>query len=145
MSQWRRISVADVPVDLFLAMVEHHEEMLRELSLIDIGVADEPVVSQEVIRVRELLPPLRARFGMTRGTVLERVHRARLQQRSTVDVDVEMPVSTELADSVEATLEALEKADERCRDGELLTLAATPEVAALRRRVATEIAKQLRS
>ncbi len=59
------------------------------------------------------------------------------------EIDVELDLSPETAPSYERMVAALEEADDLCRELELLTLAAPPEVADFRRWAAAEIVGQL--
>lgn len=135
----RDVTLTDLPVTLFLEFQRHQDEMLREFALIDVD--RQRGGAQEVpARLLELVTDLRSRLATTRAEILDAVDAA-ARGDDRVTVTVALPVDA--AGQVKAICDAYEEADEYCRSGDLLTLAASPEVAALRRRLCDEIRAQL--
>lgn len=136
----RTITLVDLPVRPFLELQHHQEEMLREFALIDVdrergGAAGVPA------RLLELVTDLRTRYAVPRGAIVDAVDEAARRGDETVTVTVSFPA--EAASQVKATCDAYEEADEYCRSGDLLTLATSAEVTALRRRLCDDIVAQL--
>lgn len=129
-----------VPVQTFCELQRHQDDMLREFALIEVdrlrgGATDVPA------RLLDIVTDLRSRFASPRGALLEQVAAAAERGEDLVTVTISVPVAA--ASAVKATCEAFEEADEFCRSGDLLTLAASPEVAALRRALCETIVDQL--
>lgn len=138
----REVTLVDVPVQTFWQLQRHQEDVLREFALIDSdrqhgGSADVPRALLDVVT------ELRSRLATQRSALMEELAAAAEQGKETVTVTVTLPVAA--ADQVAATCTAYERADEFCRSGDLLTLASTPEVVALRHELCEAIVSQLRA
>lgn len=136
----RTITLTDIPVRTFWQLQRHQDEMLREFALIDAdreqgGAAEVPA------RLLEIVTDLRSRFASPRNDLLEQLSEAAARGDERVTVTITVPAAA--ASAVAAMRDAYEEADEFCRSGDLLTLAAQPDVAAFRRAFAHEILAQL--
>lgn len=136
----REVTLTDVSVETFWQLQRHQEDMLREFALI--AFSHERGDGQAVpARLLELVTDLRARFSASRGALIDEMEKASREGADTITVTISLPVAA--AASVQATCAVFEEADAYCRSGDLLTLAASPEVAELRRRLCAEIVAQL--
>jgi anti-sigma regulatory factor (Ser/Thr protein kinase) len=136
----RAIHFPQVPVDGYLELQAHNDALFRELELIGIELdgggaqVDQPLA--------ELVEQLYRRFRGQRDSYREVVAAAKERGQRTVDLETTAPPGAVPADSYHY-LELLERADELCRRGVLLTPEAPPEVKALRRWFVEEMAAQL--
>jgi hypothetical protein len=141
-SEVRTVTLPDIDVEVFWRMQRHQDDMLREFALIamdreDGGSLDVPA------RLLDIVGSLHQRYASPRSALLDRLEQAAEEGRSQVTVVVELPAAA--AADVAATCRAYEEADAFCRRGDLLTLAAAPDVAALRDRLCATIVAQLTS
>jgi hypothetical protein len=136
----REVVLADVPVRTFWELQHHQEDMLREFALI--GIDREQGGADAVpVRLLELVGALRSRLASQRGQLIDELAAAAARGDETVTVSLSVPVAA--AAGVKDTCDAYEEADAYCRSGDLLTLAASQDVAALRRAMCDDIVDQL--
>jgi hypothetical protein len=131
-----RVRVVDVPVEVMHSTRWHHAELLRELALV--GGADPGSVPARLLALSALLRDRYAAFTEHPNRVLEEAL-ARGEALATVDFMVPPDIGA-------AALELdalLDDADSYCRTGQLLTLAASPEVLRFRRWFLREFARQV--
>jgi hypothetical protein len=138
----RRVKFLGVPVQVYLALQAHNDEIFRDLELIRIeaelvGDAEEVVPPS----VMEVIRPLTTAFGRPRDNLRERVELAYTTGLTRVDLENDFPASATQSALDYVTL--LERVDELCRKGHILSPPASREVAALRRWFAEEVDRQL--
>jgi hypothetical protein len=134
---WGTVRLAGCPVELSLRQDQHLDELVRELQLLSVH-RDDPRSSELAGRLQDLLRgPAAARH--TGRRVAQQAMLAGLER---IDVDMAMP--REFADEVEKLQEAVRLADELCEERQLLTLASSPELTALRAWMTRQVAGQLR-
>lgn len=135
----RRVRLLKVPTDLLLCNRRHLDDLLHELQIMQAGVASGEV--QPGPRLAAVMSGILDAYSPARDVAWEQAERARAVGRETVDIDVEVPVT--VAVDAARMVELLDQADRMCHDLELLTLAAPPEVAELRRWISAQIAAQV--
>jgi hypothetical protein len=118
-----KIHIRGLPVELHLRAGQHYDELFREFTLL----SDETVKDAVPTRVLAFVEQVQTRYaGFAVGNRQE-IGKAVAEGREAVDLVYRLPaaVGPVCAD----LLRHLEEADAFCRQGELLTLAAPPEVA----------------
>jgi hypothetical protein len=132
---WVMVRLAQCPVGLSLQQDRHLDELVRELQLlsVDRGSAHSAALADEIRGL--LVSPTHARLTGRRAA-----ERARDEGKEVVDVDMAMP--REFSSLVEQLQVVVARADQLCRDGQLLTLASPPEVQELRAWMTHEIVAQ---
>ena len=125
----------DVPVRLFLGYRERFFDLKREMTLIALGGRGNTIAHRLVAlsRVMELFQP-------SQDAALRRVEEAGEQGLDRIDLTVEVP--TDLVPQILEFRQLLIKANDFCRDEQLLTLAAGPQEQALRAWYLGELAAQ---
>jgi anti-sigma regulatory factor (Ser/Thr protein kinase) len=125
----------DVPVKLFLGYRERFFDLKREMTLIALGGRGNTIAHRLVAlsRVMELFQP-------SQDAALRRVEMAADQALDRLDLTVEVPI--DLVPQILEFRQLLIKANEFCRDEQLLTLAAGPQEQALRAWYLGELAAQ---
>ena len=133
----RSVVLVDLPVELQARAEERHEELLRELA--HVAHAGEAAGTPQ--RLLALVTEVRARYAPFAGPVREQILAARASGRKTIDLRFVLPESGRSA--ARALLHVLEEADAFCRSGDLLTLAAPPDLVRFRRWFFGEVERQL--
>jgi anti-sigma regulatory factor (Ser/Thr protein kinase) len=131
----------DVPVDGYLELAAHNDALFRELELIAFELeagGDDRVASP----LAELVDQLYRRFRGQRDSYRDVVAAAQARGRRTVDLETTAPPAG--ATAARSYLELLERADELCRSGVLLTPEPSAGVKALRRWFVEQLVAQLR-
>ena len=127
----RSVRLEGVPADLFLESQNHQHDLVRELTLIQIGSRYGATDAQLPHRIADLISDIHSEYAevrtVTRRQALDAI--ARGEETATLVV----PVKPGMADSLQRWLQLVEEADRLCDEGRFLTLAARPEVRALRR------------
>jgi len=136
----RTVRFPAVPVDGYLALQAHNDALFRELELISIELETGPA-GRVASPVAELVDQLYWRFRGQRDSYRDVV--AAAQARGQRTVDLETTASPSAAAAALGYLELLERADELCRRGVLLTSEPSAEVKALRRWFVEEMVAQL--
>lgn len=132
---WVMVRLAACPVELSLQQDRHLDELVRELQLLSVD-QDNPESAALALQIRGLLvSPTAARLTGRRAA-----ERARAEGRDVVDIDMAMP--REFSSLVTQLHAAVARADQLCREGRLLTLAAPPEIRDLRAWMTHEINAQ---
>ena len=135
---FREVRLLGFPLDVHLLAVEHHEELMREFRLMSL---DPPRAGDVPHRLVELIAELTAVYGGVTGATDAERDAARARGETTIDLTYRVPPDVGAACR---RLDAmLDEADEFCRADHLLTLAAPPEIAAMRKWYLTEFANQL--
>jgi hypothetical protein len=131
-----------VPVRAYLELQQHNDALFRELELIDVELRARPAPPTPLPeRLVRLVEEFRARFPGVSDGYREPVAAAAARGESTVDLDARLtPASIPAA---RAYVELLERADELCRAGEMLTPPPSEEVRLLRRWFVEQLTAQL--
>jgi hypothetical protein len=117
----------------------HHDELFREFALIQSG---DPSEEHNVpVRLLALVAELEQRFGGFSVGPHAEIHAA--AERGQESVDIRYRVPRETRDAVIRLAELLTRADEYCRQGELLTVAPPPTAVAFRNWFLREFAVQI--
>lgn len=133
------MALVGVPVPIMLKAQAAYDELFREFRFV---IEGDPAGSSAAIhgRLIALVDELGTRFqGFTAGAE-EEWHRALESGAQTVDLYFELPA--DIGPVCERYDELLDEADEFCRAGALMTLAATPEVRAVRQWLLKEFVRQ---
>jgi anti-sigma regulatory factor (Ser/Thr protein kinase) len=133
---WGRVQMVGCPVELSLRQDQHLDELVRELQLI--SIEDNPSSRELAAQLQDLLRgPAAARH--TGRRVAQGAAAAGLES-----IDIEMAMPREFGAEVEKLQEAVRRADRLCAEMQLLTLASTPELQALRGWMTEQVSGQLR-
>lgn len=135
----RRVRLVDFPLRVYERAREHHEELLREFSLIANPHPDSQVdVPQRLIDIvatlRERYSPFMADTDADRRAALER-------GEQTTELELLLPAA--IRDECVRLGHLLDEVEDYCREGELLTLATPPDLLAFRQWYLREIVSQI--
>ena len=137
----RTVRLLGVPVDLYGEATRHMGEITREFALISFG--ERSGVNERVpAGLLELVSDLRHRFARPADAIRVQVEDAASAGRDTADI--EFPADETAVEITERITELLDAADEFCRSGDLLTLAASPQVVAWRHWWRDQVVAQVR-
>jgi anti-sigma regulatory factor (Ser/Thr protein kinase) len=136
----RTVRFPAVPVDGYLALQAHNDALFRELELVSIEL-ETAGPARVVPPLAELVGQLYSRFRGQRDSYRDVVAAAQARGDATVDLETKVPPAA--AGAALDYLELLERADELCRDGVLLTPEPPAEVKTLRRWFVEEMVAQL--
>lgn len=132
---WVLVRLADCPVELSLRADLQLDELVRELQLASADRAN----SQSRL-IAEQISDLLTSPAHARLTGRRTAEQALVEGRDHVDVDMAMP--REFSELVRRLHEAVKRADELCEQDQLLAIASTPEMRALREWMTHEIIAQ---
>jgi anti-sigma regulatory factor (Ser/Thr protein kinase) len=135
----RPIRFPGVPVETYLELQAHNDALFRELELISIEL--EGGAARPVAPLTDLVDQLYRRFRGQRDGYRDVVAAAQAAGRETVDLRTSAPPSS--AGAARSYLELLERADELCRAGVLLTPEPPAHVRRLRRWFVDQMVAQL--
>jgi hypothetical protein len=122
------VSLLNVPVRLYAAVRERHDELMREFALLALGG---PSGRTDVpSRLLELVDILGVRYGAAAARPDEKLDAALANGQATIDLHYTVPAH--VVDAADALEGLMAEADEFCRSEQLLTLARDP----LQRRLA---------
>ncbi len=133
-----KVVLVGMPIDLHLRSVQHISDLRHELLIVRAG--EEAGQRGHDPRLTKLLDDIDP-DGVAGAAGRAQSEAARAEGRATVDLELDLP--PDAAPACARMVAALEEADELCRELELLTLAAPPEVADFRRWVTAELVGQL--
>jgi anti-sigma regulatory factor (Ser/Thr protein kinase) len=136
----RRLRFPGVPVDGYLELQAHNDALFRELELVSIELDAGPDRGTPT-PLADLVDQLYRRFRGQRDSYRDVV--AAAQARGETTVDLETTATPEVAGAARSYLALLERADELCRTGLLLTPEPPAPVKRLRRWFVEEMAAQL--
>jgi anti-sigma regulatory factor (Ser/Thr protein kinase) len=136
----RTVRFPAVPVDGYLALQAHNDALFRELELVSIEL-ETGGATRVAPDLAEVVGQLYSRFRGQRDSYRDVVAAAQARGEPTVDLETKVPPSA--AGATLGYLELLERADELCRAGVLLTPEPPPEVKDLRRWFVEEMVAQL--
>jgi len=126
------------PLDWHRRLQEHYDELMREFALIALGSDEGDQVPRRLLDLvydlTSAYAPVTSEPQQVRDAAIERGERV-------VDLVYRVPVVAR--DAATALRDMLDEADEFCRDGDLLTLATPPDVAAFRRWYFGEFVRQV--
>lgn len=129
----------DYPLRLWLRQQEHSDAVLREFQLL-IGGQEAGSATSAPAQLVELADVFTTRFGGLINSINEQRQAALAQGLDRIDSIVPMPEGTPaLLQQVATVLQAV---DEYCREGDLLTLARSPELIALSEWTRSELTAQ---
>ena len=134
------VRLRQLPVATYLAVEEHHDALVRELTLLPAPDDTSPDSSMSP-RLLWLAAQLSAQFGAGNQQRREQVESARLAGERTVDVVMLFPAGSQ--DQVVAVADQLDEVDQFCASGALLTPPSTPSVKRFRRWYTDEIVRQM--
>ncbi|MDP9406190.1 MAG: hypothetical protein M3O86_06255 [Actinomycetota bacterium] len=134
------VQLVDLPVQRHLRMRHHLTDMLRELTLIDLGERSEGD-SDVPARLLRFVADVRLRFADANVLFQRQLREAVSEGRQTVTLELALPPSA--GQWARAFADYFDEADEFCRSGELLTMASPPDVVAHRHWLADEVERQL--
>lgn len=143
----RDVLLLQIPLDVRARAVQWHADIMREFALITIGEdsatpPDDAGVDVTVpTRLLNVVAELRGKYATLTASSAQELEEA--HQRGEVAADVTYTLPIDAAEDVRRFGQLLDEVDEFCRSGDLLTLAAQPEVAAFRRWFLGEFARQL--
>ena len=131
----------DYPLRLWEEQQQHSEEMIREFQLLLSGQETGQTVQTPPARLVELADFFVGRFGV----LLDEISAARQEalQQGLDRMDSEVPLVDGTAELLERVREVMDDVDEYCRQGELLTLARSPQQLALQDWTTRELVGQL--
>ncbi|HET9442404.1 MAG TPA: hypothetical protein VFO65_03715 [Acidimicrobiales bacterium] len=124
------VVLPDVPVRLFLESQDHQHDLIRELQLIHLGQRFDVGTDDVSRELAELIAGILSRYREVRTATRDQALAA--LDRGDERVTLSVPVREGMAEALQRWLELLEQADRLCREGELLQLAARPEIRGLR-------------
>jgi hypothetical protein len=138
----RSVRIVGFPLAMHRRATEQYAELMREFALLTLDRRP-PVSGHDVPqRLLDLIAELTAQFGGVGALADQTRDRAAARGDVTVDLDYEVPL--EVGPAVRHLRDLLDEADDFCRSGEsLLTLAATPDVAAFRSWYLDEFTRQI--
>ncbi|MBW3536229.1 MAG: hypothetical protein KY395_00480 [Actinobacteria bacterium] len=139
----RAVRLENVPTQLFLESQDHQHDLIRELQLIEVGGrfdVSHTEISHELARlIADILTRYKDVRTVTRNQALAALERG----EATVTLDV--PVRDGMVKALTEWLALLDQADRLCADGELLLVAASPEVRQLRQWYVDELVARIPS
>ena len=130
-----------MPIAFFLRAREHHDELVRELTLIAMRENTPEHGPQLPPRLDELVEILGRRFGATTSRADAERDAAADRGDATIDLTYQVPAS--IAADLVALGELMDDADEFCRSGQLLTLPREPSIARFAHWYNSEFLRQL--
>lgn len=130
------VEILGFPLQLYLDLQEHNDALMREFAL----MADE--LSQGIPgRLISLARELQTHFVEATGSIRAQLAAARADGRTTVDLL--MPIPRGSWPDLEGMANLLDEADRFCVEGDLLTLASSPEVRDFRRWFTDQVRAQV--
>lgn len=132
----REIRLIDYPVLVAVEQQQQTAEMMREFQLILLGETETHVLHEVV----EFAATMWADWGEVLTGPREELERAHAAGEPYTEL--RYPVREDSRDSILRYARLMERADDFCRSGELISLAATPDVYALRRWLVEEFVRQ---
>jgi anti-sigma regulatory factor (Ser/Thr protein kinase) len=134
------VLVLDLPVDVYLEAEQHHDAVVRELTLI-VQSANDARPLEESKQLLELADRVRAAFAPASDKLREQVEDAR--RRGDGTVDVRMAVPRHGWEALLGLADWLDEVDRYCAAGKLLTLESSPRLRRFRSWYAQQVADQM--
>ncbi len=121
------VRMLQLPVQVWAASKEHHDELLREFALMTAGLEDRDGEAPPVpVRLLKLLEELTASFGGSSDEQEARLFAASAQGNEVIDV-LEFALPEAAGPACVQLEQMLDEADEYCRAGHHLLTLATPD------------------
>jgi hypothetical protein len=128
-----------VPVQLYLALQQHNDAMLRELAFLT-AAGNTPEAAELAQRLRSIVRAEHTEVAESRARMRDQVLTALERGETVVDLeDISEPLT---ADASMHYVDLLDEVDALCREGKLVLVASSPDVQRLRRWFATEMRDQ---
>lgn len=138
----RAVHFRGVPARLVLAHLAHLHDLLHELRIVRVGQDTGQVpVGEELAKLVEQVSAILDAYGGLVDASRAEAEEALKVGRERVDLMFEL--SPEVVGVAQELQELLERADVLCREEQLLTLEAPPDIQALRRWQLEELERQL--
>jgi hypothetical protein len=135
------VRLLGMPLRVRARAMEHDQDLLRELALMRVA-ADSPGTSSAPARLLDLADELRGTYGAVAAGPSADMDEALETGQEFLDVTYTVP--TALRPFLRRVVEALDEVEQFAREGRyLLTLSASPEVAAYRTWVLAEFDRQI--
>lgn len=139
MSDLYEVRLIGFPLALYARAQEHHEELMREFQLLALDPEAAPSIPRRLVTLIDEVTTAYAAFTETPNA-----ERDAAMARGDESIDLVYHVPASAAAAAAQLTRMLDEADEFCRDGDrLLTLASTPETAALRQWQLSEFTAQV--
>jgi hypothetical protein len=118
------VRLLNFPLQVFVAARQHHDELLREFALLALS----PPVDRPGHAVPKSLLGLIEALGNRYAGVGERTDAERDEaiERGEVAMDLTYEVPRSVGPAMQELHDLMERADQFCRDGQMLTMASTP-------------------
>ena len=140
-SDWHDVALLGLPLALFLRTRQHHDELLRELTLLALAHDDQTAHHSLSGRLAALVEALGRRYG-TPASRADAVRDAAIE-RGDATADLSYRVPSSIAADLTMLQDMLDAADELCRSGELLTLPRDDVMVSFSHWYSDEFARQL--
>jgi hypothetical protein len=133
------VMLVNLPVEEFRRSQQHHDALLREFALVGVDAdAHADTVPGRLLALVRALGQQFGRFSMEpQGRLSEAV------ENNVAHIDLHFRVPAAAKDAALDLGRLFDEADEYCRRGDLLTLAAPPDVRAFRNRYLEEFVRQV--
>ena len=119
-----QIRMVGVPVELFLATRQQHDEIMREFAVLALAHTDEQGAQPQ--ELRRLVRELGVHYAASGSRGDASVEAASREGRPTIELTYRVPISVlEAADRLEGLMQS---ADAFCREGRMLTMPRTPQM-----------------
>ena len=135
----RRVRLLNVPAELQVRNMRHLDDLLHELHTVQAG--DDSGVAGLEPGLADCVSEIVAAYSSARASVWRQAETAWAEGRDVVDIEIDLPADA--AGAAVRLFELLEEADRMCEALQLLTMAAPPEVTALRRWISAQIVAQV--
>lgn len=122
------VRLLGLPIALFLRAREHHDDLVREFTLMAIRQTEEPDAPALPPRLSELVEILGRRYGASASRA--DAERDAAIERGDATVDLTYVVPRTMADDLVMLTALMDDADEYCRAEKLLTLPRDPAMVA---------------
>jgi hypothetical protein len=133
------VVLRNLPLPLVAAGQQRHDDLMREFALI--AGSGDAVLDRIPIRLVELSAQMQERYAAFTSSTQSAIAEATRRGDETMDVVFHLPASARPEAAELAQL--LDEADSYCHQGALLTMAAPPELVALRRWYLGELVRQI--
>jgi hypothetical protein len=118
------VELLNFPLQVFAVARQHHDELLREFALLALSPPQDRPGHTVPKRLLDLIDTLGVRYaGVGNRTDAERDDAV---ARGDTAMDLTYVAPRSVGEAMRQLHELMEQADEFCRDGQMLTLAATP-------------------
>jgi hypothetical protein len=135
------VQLLGLPIALFLRAREHHDDLVREFTLMAIRQTEDPDAPALPQRLGELVEILGRRYGASASRA--DAERDAAIERGDVTVDLTYVVPRSIADDLIMLTALMDDADEFCRAEKLLTLPRDPAMVAFGHWYNSEFLKQI--